>query len=341
MLETVQSIDSVYGVYFRVFDVISVAIFTVEYLSRIWTAVEMPFLRQLPDWRSRLKFARRPDLLIDLFAILPFYLSFLLPFDLRFLRVLRLFRFLKLSRYSPAMHTLMRVMVNERRTLAGALMLVMTAILFASSGIYYLEHEAQPDKFGSIPESAWWAVVTLATVGYGDVTPITPFGRLFAGVVILFGLVVIALPIAIIANGYAQEAGRRDFVLSWSLISRIPLFAELDAASVAELMKILHAHNYPPGHDIIGKGDAAEAMYFVASGKIKVEHADGEHVAATGDFFGEQDMLNQDAAGYAAKTLSRTRLLKLYAEDFGRLSVHHPEIGAKIRKGRQKPANVS
>ncbi len=331
-LETVPSLHREHANLFHFIDVVSVAIFTVEYALRIWTAVEVPFLRHLPDWKARLQFARRPELIIDLLAILPFYLNYLLPYDLRILRVLRLLRFLKLARYSPAMHTLVRVLANERRTLGGALMLVLTALLFSATGIYYLEHEAQPNGFGSIPQSAWWAVVTLATVGYGDVVPITVAGRIFASLVILCGLVVVALPIAIIANGFAQEAGRRDFVLTWSLISRIPLFAELDAKAVAELMRFLQAHNYPHGWEIAVKGAQADAMFFVASGRVR-KGAPGKDVTfGTGDFFGEREMLSQSVFDEPVTAVSRTRLLKLHFDDFGKLNALHPDIFSKIRQ---------
>ena len=165
VLETVPSLTGQYAGLFYFIDWASVAIFTVEYALRLWSCVEVPFLRRLPPAKARIKYATRPYLVIDLLAILPFYLSFLLPTDLRVLRVLRLFRFLKLARYSPAMNTLMRVLANERRSLTGALLLVMTLLLFAATLMHHIESEAQPDKFGSIPQSAWWAIVTLTTVG--------------------------------------------------------------------------------------------------------------------------------------------------------------------------------
>ncbi len=190
--ETVPSLYAAYGPYFFAFELFSVAVFTVEYLLRLWTAVEMPFLKRLSPVKARLYSATRPSLIIDLLAILPFYLSQFFALDLRVLRTLRLLRFLKLSRYSPAMHSLIRVVINERRALVGAGLLLFAAVLFASTGMYYLENEAQPDKFGSVPDSAWWAIATLTTVGYGDVAPVTPLGRLFGSVVMVTGLCILA-----------------------------------------------------------------------------------------------------------------------------------------------------
>ena len=172
--ETVPQLALRYGVWFRVLEAFSVSVFTIEYAARLWTAVEVPFLGRLPPWRARLKWSLRAYLVIDLLAILPFYLGAILSLDLRVLRVLRLLRFFKLSRYSPALHTLMRVLISERRSLSAAGLLLCAALLLSATGMYYIEGEGQPDKFGSVPQAAYWAMTTLTTVGYGDATPLTP-----------------------------------------------------------------------------------------------------------------------------------------------------------------------
>ena len=330
--ETVPSIEAAHGHWLAIFERFSVAVFSVEYLLRLWTSVEVPFLKRLPPWRARLKFAMRGSQLIDLAAILPFYLAQFFQLDLRFLRALRLLRFLKLSRYSPAMHSLLRVFQNERRSLTGAALLLFAAVLFASTGIYYLESAAQPDKFGSVPESAWWAMATLTTVGYGDIYPITPLGRFFGGFVMLTGLCILALPVAIISTGFAQEVNRRDFVVNWSLMSRIPLLAELDASEVGEIMPLLHAHNMPPNVEIIADGAEGNAMYFIAAGKVKRAHPTSEQVFGTGDFFGAVAMLDNDVHSGAFVTIAKCRLLKLHREDFHRLETANPQVAASIRK---------
>jgi len=329
---TVPAIERVHGGWLEAFEVLSVGLFTLEYGLRLWTAVEMPYLKRQTPWRARLHLAGRPALLIDLLAILPFYLSFLLPFDLRVLRVLRLLRFFKLSRYSPALHTLARVLYSERRALAGAGLLLLAAVLFASTGIYYLEGAAQPDKFGSVPESAWWAIATLTTVGYGDVTPLTGLGKMFGGVVMICGICILALPVAIISSGFAQEVGRRDFVVTWSLMSRIPMLADLEAAQVAEIMPLLHANNLPPNVEVIAEGSPGEAIYFVASGAVTMRGRSGEERYAAGDVFGVAPTLGHDRHAAAFVTTSRARLLKLYREDLARLVAGNPLIGAQIRR---------
>ncbi len=330
--ETVPSIAAAYGPQLYAFELFSVVVFTIEYLARIWASVEVPFLKRLPPWQARFNFARRGSQVIDLLAILPFYLAQFFSIDLRVLRALRLLRFFKLSRYSPAMHSLLRVLQNERRSLMGAALLLMAALLFASTGIYYLESGAQPDKFGSVPESAWWAMATLTTVGYGDIYPITPLGRLFGGFVMITGLCILALPVAIIASGFAQEVNRRDFVVNWSLMSRIPMLAELDATEVGEVMPLLHAHNLPPNVEVIAEGSEGAAMYFIAAGKVKLKHPEGEQLYGTGDVFGIVAMLENDVNSGAFITTAKCRLLKLHKEDFHRLETANAQIAARIRK---------
>lgn len=330
--ETVPEIEARYSSAFAAFEVFSVVIFTIEYATRLWVAVEVPFLARRPPWQARLIAATRPQMIIDLLAILPFYLGALLSIDLRVLRVLRLLRFLKLSRYSPAMHALLRVLANERRALMGAGLLLMAALLFASTGIYYLEGAAQPDKFGTVPDSAWWAMATLTTVGYGDVTPVTPLGRLFGGLVMVTGLCILALPVAIIATGFAQESGRRDFVINWSLMSRIPLLADLEANEVADIMPLLHAHNLPPHVEVLAEGSRGDAMYFVASGRIRMSNKDATREFATGDVFGCIAMLENDVNHGSFTTASRCRLLKLHRADFHRLETKCPSVARRIRQ---------
>jgi voltage-gated potassium channel len=330
--ETVPRLAAQYGPWFHAFEVASVAVFTVEYLLRLWTAVEVPFLAKLPPWKARLGFAQRPMLIIDLLAVLPFYLGQLFTLDLRVLRALRLLRFLKLSRYSPAMHSLLRVLSNERRALIGAGLLLLAAVLFASTGIHFLESAAQPDKFGSVPDSAWWAIATLTTVGYGDVTPITPLGRVFGSIVMITGLCVLALPVAIIAAGFTQEVNRRDFVVTWSLMSRIPLLADLEASEVGEIMPLLHAHNLPPNVEVMGKGSAGSAMYFVASGKVTMRSLGEERTFGAGEYFGVTAMLENDLHHGSFVTASKCRLLKLHKEDFHRLETANREVASRLRR---------
>ncbi len=331
LAETVPSIERAYGDWLAVFELVSVMIFSTEYVLRLWTAVEVPFLARLSPTQARLRRALQPYMIIDLLAVLPFYLQWLIGLDLRFVRVLRLLRFLKLSRYSPAMHTLVRVLRNEHRALIAAGYLLSAAVLFAAAGIHLLEGAAQPDKFGSVPESAWWAIATLTTVGYGDVSPITPWGKVFGSFVMVSGLCILALPVAIISAGFAQEVGRRDFVINWSLMSRVPLLAQLDATQVATIMPLFHAHNLPPHFEVIEKGGQGTAIYFIASGQVEMVADNLTRRYVTGDVFGLVAMLEQDVGHGSFRTVGRCRLLKLYREDFRRLEEANPGLAKQLR----------
>ena len=330
--ETVPSMRAEWGALFHWFELFSVAVFTVEYALRIWTAVEVPYLARRQPLRARLKLASQPALLIDLAAFLPFYLSSFFPLDLRVLRILRLLRFLKLSRYSPAMYTLIRVLSNERKALAGAGLLLATALLFSATLMYYIEGDAQPEKFGNIPQAAWWAIATLTTVGYGDAAPVTAVGKLVGGVTMIVGLCILALPVAIISTGFAQELQRRDFVVTWSLMSRVPFLARLDAKEAAEIMPLLQAHNFPPHFEVVKKGAPGDAMYFIASGKLERHASDTRHAYSAGDVFGVSAMFEDGVHDNAVVTASKCRLLKLHREDFYRLAATQPHIASHIRR---------
>ena len=328
---TIPELGDRYGEAFRLFNLFSVIVFTIEYALRIWSAVESPVLRGLPPWRARFGFAMRPMQLIDLAAIAPFYLSLFFTIDLRILRVLRLFRFLKLARYSPALVSIGRVIVNERRALVGALMVMVTLLLFASTGIYFLERDVQPEVFSSIPASAWWALATLTTVGYGDVVPVTVAGKLLGGLFMVFGLGMFALPIGIVASGFAQEANRRDFVVTWSMVARVPLFADLNANSIAEITKLLYSCSFEQGALIVRRDDEASAMYFIASGDVLV-HMDAEPIILSeGEFFGEMALLEHRTHRHIITARTRCRLIVLERDDLERLCARMPELYQAIR----------
>lgn len=331
LLTTIPWISARHGRALELFEVFSVTVFTIEYALRIWAAAEFPLARGEREWKTRLKFALRPLQLIDLFAIAPFYLSFFITADLRVLRILRLFRLLKLARYSPAMQAMVAVFSNERRALFGALLLMMCLLLFASTGIYFLEHKAQPEVFGSVPAAMWWALATLTTVGYGDVTPVTTLGKIFGGIVMLFGLGMFALPIGIIATGFSQETSRREFVVSMSLVANVPMFSKLEPSEIALLLPALNSASFAPGELIVHVGDIAEALYFIAAGKVEVETPNGPVYLSEGDYFGEMALLEHRPRSNTVRAFTHCRLLVLEAPDFRRLMAGRPELYKLIR----------
>jgi voltage-gated potassium channel len=155
---------------------------------------------------------------------LPFYLSIFVASDLRVLLFLRLLRFLKLARYSSGMRTIIAVLEAEKRALLASGLILFGIVPSAAAAMHLAEHEAQPEKFDFIPSAMWWAIVTITTLGYGDVTPITLTGRMIASITMVLGYVMLGLPVGIVATAFAEEIHRREFVVTWSMIARVPLF---------------------------------------------------------------------------------------------------------------------
>lgn len=210
ILETVDPIYAGYERQFFTFEVVSVVIFSVEYVGRLWSATEHPEY-QHPVW-GRLRYAVSPYMIIDLIAIAPFYLAAFV--DLRFLRALRLLRFLrllKITRYTNALQLFARVIRSKRSELTVTSIIGVILLLVASSSMYFAERTAQPEAFSSIPAAMWWGVITLTTVGYGDVTPVTTLGRVLGAAIAVIGIMIFALPASILAAGFI-EASREELV---------------------------------------------------------------------------------------------------------------------------------
>ena len=207
LLESVNDIYQSYRLFFDMFEHLSIAIFSFEYLLRMWSIAEKePFESA---WKNRLKWIKSGGAIIDLLAILPAYINFFVPIDLRFLRILRLLRLLKLTRYFVSLQILLRVIEREKGSFQAVVFILSIMIVMSAACVYVVESKAQPDVFTSIPASMWWAVVTLTTVGYGDVTPITPLGRFLGAIITVLGVGLAALPAGILANGLANELEQR------------------------------------------------------------------------------------------------------------------------------------
>ena len=209
LLESVTWIGETYASSFRMLELISVIVFTIEYAGRIWVCVEAP---QTDSARShsirRLRYATTPMALIDLIAVLPFYLGaigLLGATDTRMLRVLRLLRLFKLTRYADSISLLLRVIRENASNFGAALGILLVVMTLAASGMYVIEREVQPEHFGNIPSAMWWAFVTLTTVGYGDVTPVTAVGKVFASTIIVVSIGIVALPAGLLASSFSAR----------------------------------------------------------------------------------------------------------------------------------------
>ncbi|GAB2775979.1 hypothetical protein GCM10027275_18910 [Rhabdobacter roseus] len=195
--------------FFYAFEVFSVSVFSLEYLLRLWSCVEDARYRH--PIRGRIKFVFSAWSLIDLLAIVPFYLSFFTAgFGLiRILRILRLIRLIRFSRYSQALNMIRKAIEYTKEELVLSFTFVLFAVLIASSIIYYLENPVQPELFPSIPASIWWGIVTMTTVGYGDVYPITNLGKIFGGLIAVMGIALFSLPTGIFASGFLDQINQR------------------------------------------------------------------------------------------------------------------------------------
>jgi voltage-gated potassium channel len=209
VLETVESIYLVHKALFHYFADVSVIIFTIEYLLRIWSCDVEPEYKN--PFYGRFRFALTPLALIDLLVILPTYVSFAFPTDhqlLRSLRMLWTFRLLKLRRYSKSLQTIEDVIRSQQRELAMSFTAIVFFMVLSSTVVYFLEHDAQPQRFPDIPSTMWWAVLTMTTIG-DNFYPITPIGKLVGGIIIILGVATFALPTAILTSGFVEELERR------------------------------------------------------------------------------------------------------------------------------------
>jgi len=209
ILETEEAIKNPYGFLFNPFEIFSVIIFTIEYAARIIVCTLNP--KYANKKYARLRFVLSPMMLVDLAAILPFFLPFVVV-DIRFVRIIRLFRLFrlfKLARYSDSMKTLGDVFKSKAGDLAVAFFVLFIVWIFASSLMYFAEHEAQPNDFGSIPSSMWWGIITLTTIGYGDTYPVTPAGKIIGTGVAVLGIAVYAIPAGIMASAFTEELRKK------------------------------------------------------------------------------------------------------------------------------------
>ena len=328
--QTVPEIEAQYGTDLQLFDRMCVLVFAVEYAARLWVAPEHPLLRGLRPARARLRFAETPMMVIDAAAFVPFALELIFP-GVAYVRLTRLVRFLKLARYSPALGTIGRVLAAERRALLACITIIAGVMLAAAAAMYAVEGEIQPEHLGDMPKAIWWSAAMLAKIGGEWLQPMTALGRLIATITVMLGIFCFALPVAIIGRGFYEEIRRRDFVVTFAMAARVPLFSRLDAASISDLVAILKARTVHAGTVIIRKGEQGDAMYLIASGVVEVDAPEGKVRLEEGAFFGELALLSRERRTASVTAIKSTDLLVLDSDDFHRIIDRNPEIGAQVR----------
>ncbi len=240
-------------------------------------------------WQARLAWMTSGSGLFDLLGALPGVLD--IVFSPKYASLYGFVWVFKPVRYSPGLASLQRVISRARHALLSVLLAFGIVLLAAASLAYLLERNAQPELFGSIPQALWWAIVTLTTTGYGDVTPITPAGRVLAGVVMVSGILVFALWAGILASGYAEELRRREFLRTWDLVAKVPFFKTVGASVIADVARLLRARDYPARAVIVRRGERGDCMYFIASGEVEVRLRPRTVRLGPGEFFGEIALL--------------------------------------------------
>jgi voltage-gated potassium channel len=230
------------------------------------------------------------------------------------------------------MRSLLDVLYRERRALFGSFAILLGTALVAAALMYLAERHVQPDKLGTIPDALWWAIVTLSTIGYGDVVPVTVLGKMIAIASVFLGMIMIALPVGIIATAFAEQIHRREFIVTWGMIARVPLFAELDATEISDVMELLRAQVMQAGDVIVRAGDPAHSMYFIAQGEVEIVIKGKKEPLrlGVGQFFGEVAVLRRARRSATATALTRTNLLVLNAQDLHALMQRDPRIAKRI-----------
>jgi len=230
----------------------------------------------------------------------------------------------------PGLRQLRRVLVVESGPLLSVLVIFLMVLSLASVAVHFLERDVQPATFGSVPAAMWWAMATLTTVGYGDVVPITPLGRMVAALVMISGLGVFGLWTGILATGFAAETRRDNFLKTWESVSKVPFFAALGPAAIADVTHMLRTMDLPPRTMIVRKGQQGDCMSFIAAGEVEVDLPGKKVSLGEGAFFGEMALLGNNLRSANITTTRLSKLLVLDLVDFRLLMARHPDLAQTI-----------
>ena len=275
---------------------------------------------------NRLEWMVTGHAVIDLLAALPIPLALIIGTPDDTARLFGIFWSLKLIRMNAAFALLARVLHNERESLVSVTTAFFVILLFAATIAFILERKDQPDAFASVPAALWWAVTTITTTGYGDKIPLTFAGRVLAGLVMVSGIGLFALWAGILATGFAQELRRRDFLESWDLVVRLPLFRNLGAPALAEIAPLLKVQKCQPDAVIVRQGQPGNSMFFIAEGEVEVRAATARIQLRPGPFFGEMALISGSPRNATVVSRGASRLLRLDVIDFRELAARQPEL---------------
>lgn len=286
--------------------------------------------------------AIRVKLAVGALAVLPAPLALSLGVDPPTAWLWSVLWFLSLDRFASGLAMLVRVARLEAKPLTGVLVLFVTVLFVAATLVHLLERAEQPNFFGTLPQSLWWAVVTLTTTGYGDVVPQTTVGRVIAAGTMMSGIAVFALWAGILATGFAAEMRRQNFLATWDQIARVSFFRELGPTVIAEIARHLRHWDVPQGTTIIRRGQPGDSMYFIADGEVEVAVASPVRLGQ-GAFFGEMALITGAPRGATVVACTPTTLLVLDIVDFRQLCARLPELAQAIESEgeRRKAQNAT
>jgi voltage-gated potassium channel len=300
--------------------------FVAVYVLRLWWAPNAPGMHAGSIVRARLDYALSPTGWIDLLAVLALPAGWLLGLPERDAQLFVVVWALKYIRRSTGLELLLRVLRRARPALATVVAVFFVILLLAATLSYVFERAAQPVGFQSIPGALWWAIVTLSTTGYGDVVPVTVWGRTLAAWVMVSGIVIFSLWAGIIANAFTEELQRRHFLKTWDLVARVPFFQNLGAAAIADIVRLLHPRDVAAGTVIVRAGQAGDSMYFIVSGEATVMLSPEPVKLGEGAFFGEMALLFGMPRSTTVVVTKPTVLLTLDVADFRMLAGRRPEL---------------
>jgi voltage-gated potassium channel len=237
---------------------------------------------------------------------------------------------LKLAQNSPEFARLRRVFVLQAKPLASVLVLFLIVLFLAAAAMHVIERKDQPEAFGSLPQSLWWAVVTLTTTGYGDEVPHTALGHLLGAVAMICGIATFGLWTGILVNGFAAESRRSNFIQTWHIVSKVPFFQMLDPSAITEVTRMLRPVEMPERTAVVRRGQVGDCMYFIAEGEVQVDVEPTPIYLGPGAFFGELALLGNTVRTANVSTTQPSTLLILDLADFRTLTAHHRELARII-----------
>ncbi len=326
VLNSVPRFTESHGVLFKALMVLALVSFAVEYALHLTIAPIVMPSKSAAHGTAYWRWATSPVGIVDLMSFLPMAIALVAAADPRFVNLFGILWLIKFVRYFHGMTVLWRVIPGVGEWLMNVLLAFLVVLFAAAILVHMFEGKAQPETFGSIPAALWWAVVTLTTTGYGDATPVTPLGRMLAGMVMICGIAVFALWAGILATGFAEETRRYNFLKTWDLVAKVPMFKTIGAGTIAEVTRLLRPREVPAGAEIMHRGDPGDCMYFIVSGEIEIQIPPRPVRLGAGDFFGEIALVSDGPRLATAVATMPSTLLVLDIVDFRALISQQPDL---------------